>query len=310
MGVDALDVRVDSAAPDVPCRVCGSADTEFLCFTHLTADPRSARLSNRRCRACGSVFIGTPVTTEALAAAYGLIDSDAYYGSIQEETGRKMASALADLATLPRDAALLDVGTGNGLFVEMAREAGFTNLGAHEIPGADLSRIQGFARTWQDHDFGSLPDGAFDCVTLLDVAEHVPDVPHLFRACRRVLREGGLLYIHTPVVTRTDRLMHRVQRLPGLGGAGRLWQRGRTSIYHLQNYTPASLRLALGRAGFADVQVRVVNELSWPVSLYVRTYLLERHGLPTALAPLFLPVFHPLLATRTFNANKAVVTAR
>jgi SAM-dependent methyltransferase len=310
--VDVLDLEVDSAAPDVPCRVCGSGRTELLCHTHLTADPRSARLSNRRCRECGSVFIGTPLTTEALAAAYALIDDASYYGSIEEETGRKLAEALRELAALlPGDAALLDLGTGNGRFVELAREAGFTNVSAHDLPGADLSRIRGLAaRTYQDHDFGSIPDGAFDCVVLLDVAEHVPDVPHLFRTCRRILRAGGMVYIHTPVVTRTDRLMHRVQRLPGLGGAGRLWQRGRTSIYHLQNYTPASLRLALGRAGFADVQVRVINELSWPVSKYIRYYLLERHGLPQALAPLFVPVFHPLLATRTFNANKAVAIAR
>lgn len=307
----AVDLKVDEAAPEVPCRVCGSAETDFLCFTHLTADPRSARLSNRRCRACGSVFIGTPVPDEVLAAAYALIDGAVYYGGIQEETGRKLAAALQELSgLLPRDAALLDLGTGNGRFVEMARDAGFTNLAAHELPGADLSRIQGFARTWQDHDYRGLPDGAFDCVTLLDVAEHVPDVPHLLRTCRRVLRRGGLLYIHTPVVTRVDRLMHRVQRLPGLGGAGRLWQRGRTSIYHLQNYTPASLRQALRRAGFGDVRIRVVNELSWPVSKYIRYYLLERHGLPQALAPLFVPVFHPLLATRTFNANKAVALAR
>lgn len=306
MGV-ALIADGAPAGADVDCRVCGSAQREFLCHTRLLA----GRLSNLRCRTCGSVFIGTPVTTEELAAAYGRLDTEAYYGGIERETRRKLASALADLAALlPRDAALLDVGTGNGWFLEMARDAGFTSLAAHEIPGADLSHVQGFARTWQDHDFGSLPDGAFDCVTLMDVAEHVPDVPHLFRTCRRVLRKGGLLYIHTPVVTRTDRMMHRVQRLPVLAAAGRVWQRGRTSIYHLQNYTPRALRLALGRAGFADVQIRVVNELSWPVSHYVRHYLLERQGLPGALTPLFLPVFYPLLATRTFNANKAVVTAR
>jgi SAM-dependent methyltransferase len=223
-----------------------------------------------------------------------------------------MSAALRDLAgLLEPGSAVLDLGTGNGRFVELAREAGYANVSAHEIPGADLSRIAGLAaRIYQDHDFASIPDRAFDCVVLLDVAEHVPDVGHLFRTCRRILRDGGILYIHTPVVTRVDRLMHGVQRLPVLGNAGRLWQSGRTSIFHLQNYTRRSLELALGRAGFADVRMRVVNELSWPVAHYVRVYLLERHGLPLSLAPLFAPVFYPLFATRTFNANKAVVTAR
>ncbi|HEX6367735.1 MAG TPA: class I SAM-dependent methyltransferase [Longimicrobium sp.] len=298
-------------ASDVPCRVCGSSATEFLCDTYVT-DSTSTRLSNLRCGECGSVFIGTRVSTEELDGWYARLDAESYYRSIEEETGRKLSAALRDLGgVLGKDAALLDLGTGNGRFVELAREAGFTNVSAHEIPGMDLSRIRGLAaRIFEDHDYASIPDRSFDCVLLLDVAEHVPDVPHLFRTCRRILREGGILYIHTPVVTRVDRLMHRVQRVPGIGRVGRVWQRGRTSIYHLQNYTPRSLRLALGRAGFGQVEIRVINELSWPVSKYIRYYLLERNGLPASLAPLFVPVFYPLFATRTFNANKGVVTAR
>lgn len=296
---------------DVSCRVCGSGATEFLCFTH-NEHTRTSRLSNLRCTDCGSVFIGNPVGTDELGEAYGTLDAAGYYRGIEEENSKKMRAALRDLAGLiQRDSALLDMGTGNGRFVELAREAGFTNVSAHEIPGADLSRIERLAaRIYEDHDYGSIPDRSFDCVTLLDVAEHVPDVPHLLRTCRRVLKEGGILYIHTPVVTRVDRLMHRVQRLPWIGKAGTVWQRGRTSIFHLQNYTPRSLRLALGRAGFAEVEIRVINELSWPVSLYIRNYLLEKQGLPGSLAPLLVPVFYPLIATRTFNANKAVVTAR
>lgn len=293
------------------CRVCGSAATEFLCWTPVT-EGSSGVLSNLRCADCGSVFVGTRPSNDVLAGAYASFSAEKYYGHIEAANDRKMSTALRELeGLLPRDAALLDLGTGNGRFVELAHRAGFTNVSAHEIPGADLSRIRGIAaRVYQDVDYANIPDAAFDCVVLLDVAEHVPDVPHLFRTCRRILKPGGILYIHTPVVTRLDRLMHRVQRVPGLAGAGRAWQRGRTSIFHLQNYTPRSLRLALGRAGFARVAIRVVNELSWPVAHYVRVYLLERHGLPLAPAPLLAPLFYPLLATRTFNANKAVVTAR
>ncbi|HEX2206161.1 MAG TPA: class I SAM-dependent methyltransferase [Longimicrobium sp.] len=296
---------------DVDCRVCGSAATDFLCFTPATNAAAAARLSTRRCRDCGSVFIGTPVTAGMLADAYGW-NQENYYRAIEDTNDRKMSAALRELAgLLDPDAALLDLGTGNGRFVELARNAGFTNVSAHEIPGADLSRIEALAAgLYLDYDYASIPDRSFDCVVLLDVAEHVPDVSHLFRTCRRILREGGILYLHTPVVTRVDRLMHRVQRLPGVGAVGRMWQGGRTSIFHLQNYTRRSLELALARSGFSDVRIRVVNELSWPVAYYIRVHLLQRHGLPPSLAPLLALPFYPLLATRTFNANKAVVTAR
>lgn len=298
-------------AAEVPCRVCGSADAEFLCITH-NEHSQTSELKNFRCRDCGTVFIGNRVTPDELGVAYGSLDSARYYREIEGENSKKMASSLRDLERLVgRSAAVLDVGTGNGRFVEMARQAGFTGVSAHEIAGADLSRIHGLAQAiYQDHDYGTIPDRAFDCVALLDVAEHVPDVDHLFRNCRRILREGGILYIHTPVVTRVDRAMHAVRRMPGLAKVGRVWQRGRTSIFHLQNYTPASLRLALRRAGFADVQVEVINELSWPVRLYIRNFVLQRNGLPGALAPLLVPFAYPLLATRLMNANKAVVVAR
>jgi SAM-dependent methyltransferase len=165
-------------------------------------------------------------------------------------------------------------------------------------------------QVYQDHDYSTLPDAAFDAVTLLDVAEHVIDPLILMRTAYRVLRPDGVLYIHTPVVTRTDRLMHMLQRVPLLAGVGRIWQGGRTSIFHLQNYTASSLEALLRRAGFEQAEVRVVNELSWPVSRYIHVFVLKRLRLPGALAPLFAPFFYPLLRSQLLNANKAIATAR
>ena len=120
----------------------------------------------------------------------------------------------------------------------------------------------------------------------------------------------GVIYFHTPVVTRTDRLMHDLQKFPVLKKAGTIWQRGRTSIFHLENYTPKSLTLLLEGAGFYDIKIEVKNELSWSVTRIVRVYLLNRLGLPGFLAPFLTPLFYPLLATDLFNANKAIVSAR
>jgi hypothetical protein len=79
--------------------------------------------------------------------------------------------------------------------------------------------------------------------------------------CARILKNDGVIYFHTPVVTRTDRLMHFLQRMPILKKAGTIWQRGRTSIFHLENYTPRSLELLLTEAGFRDIKIEIANEL-------------------------------------------------
>lgn len=259
------------------------------------------------------MFVGNALTTDELAEAYGSLDVGAYFQEIRAENDRKMETALGHLRELGigTEAALLDVGTGDGRFLEKCHEAGFRDLAGHEIPGSAVERARALEiPIHEDHDYGSIPRGRHDCVTLLDVVEHVLDPAALFEACARALRPGGLVYFHTPVVTQLDRLMHVLQRLPVVGGLGRAWQRGRTSVFHLRNYTPRSLRHLLETAGFSQVTIRVRNELSWPVRRYVRVYLCEKQGLPRWLAPVLAPLFWPLLATDVCNSNKAIAWAR
>lgn len=104
--------------------------------------------------------------------------------------------------------------------------------------------------------------------------------------------------------------MHYLLKFSILKKVGIVWQRGRTSIFYLDNYTPKSLTLLLKGAGFYDVKIEVKNELSWPVTRYVRDYLLEKQGLPGFMAPFLAPFFYPLLSTNLLNANKAIVSAR
>ncbi|MBK9797958.1 MAG: class I SAM-dependent methyltransferase [Holophagaceae bacterium] len=248
---------------------------------------------------------------EELGLAYATLDSSGYYKEIESENSKKMARSIRDLKTfLHADSTVLDIGTGNGLFVELLHQEGFTDISAHEIPGGDLSKITRIAnKIYEDFDYTSIASNSFDAVTLLDVVEHVPDPSYLLSMCNRILKSGGMIYFHTPVVTRIDRLMHVLQKLPVISKIGIMWQRARTSIFHLQNYTPQSLQLLLQNAGFGEIQIEVRNELSWPMALYVRIYLLQKNGLPGWLAPLFVPILRPLLATDTFNANKAIVRA-
>lgn len=293
------------------CRVCGAGEIVRLCSTY-NEHSKSAVLEAFRCEECGSVFVGNVVDSTELGAAYATLNSKTYFEEIERENRKKMITAIDHLRLLidQRDA-IIDIGAGDGLFVRMLHQARFVDLSAHEIKGADLSGIAGIAQhIYQDFDYRSIPSESFDCVTLLDVLEHVVSPKTLLEMCARVLKGGGVLYVHTPVVTRIDRVMHHLLRVPLLGRIGAIWQRGRTSIFHLQNFTPKALRGILESVGFRDIRIEVRNELSWPVTRYVRTYLLEKHGLPGYLAPLIAPIFCPLLATKLLNANKAIISAR
>jgi SAM-dependent methyltransferase len=260
------------------------------------------------------VFVGNDLTDLQLSEAYGTLDSQSYYSEIREENSAKIKSACLRLKDLTKGSSkkrILDIGCGDGQLLQELRDEGHECLAGHEIPGADLSHLERAGiKLYRDMDWRSVPADAFDVVTMLDVAEHVRDPIALFDQCFRMLTPGGCLYFHTPVVTKFDRMMHQVAGTPVIGKLGRIWQRGRTSIFHLQNYTDRSLLMALSRAGFADIRIHKQNELSWPVRRYVRIYLCEKHRLPLILAPMLAPFVYPLLATNFFNSNKGIVTAR
>jgi 2-polyprenyl-3-methyl-5-hydroxy-6-metoxy-1,4-benzoquinol methylase len=293
------------------CRVCTATGIVYLCDTY-NEHSKTTSISHYRCSACGSVFVGNNVDSEELGVAYSTLDSKKYYDEIKSENIKKLNTASAYLTNvLPHDASIIDVGTGDGLFVEVLKKAGFIDISAHEIQGSDLTKIDNIASyIYQDFDYKTIPSDKFDAVTLLDVVEHVIDPQYLIDTCARILKGNGLIYFHTPVVTKTDRFMHFILRLPVLKKLGQIWQRGRTSIFHLEDYTPQSLTLILENAGFSEIDIKVKNELSWPLTRYVRTYLLESQGLPSFIAPILTPLFYPLLATDTFNANKSIVSAR
>jgi len=290
--------------------VCESP-SEYLCPTP-NEHSRTSTLHHYRCSGCGMVFVGDAIDEEELQEAYASLDTGAYYTEIRTQNLKKFRTSLADLSSLAdKTSRIIDIGTGDGEFLEVLLEAGFARVSGHEIPGSDLSRIERRGcTTYRDFDYASIPANGFDVVTFLDVAEHVLDPQHLFTSCNRILRERGILYFHVPLVTPLDRLMHRMQQVPVLRSIGRIWQRSRTSVFHLQNFTGKSLTLLLERAGFVDISLVARNELSWPVTRYLRVYLCEKHGLPQFLAPVLAALVYPVLGSKLLNANKAIVWAR
>jgi len=284
----------------------------FLCRT-LNEHSATRTLSHYRCDVCGSVFVGESIADRELLLAYSTLDARAYYEEIAEQNLRRLKTAVQYLARLlrGRSGEILDIGAGDGRFLALLRDSGFTHVSAHEIPCGELFSLAGaLTQIYRDFDYATIPSSKFDVVTLMDVLEHVPRPADLVLACARILRPGGMIYLRTPVVTRLDSVMHAFQRMRGLQALGRAWQRGRTSCFHLQNYTPRALEALLVCRGFERVDVRVVNELSWPLGRCVRVYLVDKYSVPPIVGRGLTPLLYPFLCTRFFNANKAVLTAR
>ena len=153
------------------------------------------------CAACGYRFVSPRPTQTEIAAAYS--EPHFYDGWIADEAGRRRMW-LKRLALVRRHAPgprLLDVGTGIGTFVALARDkAGWTATGteisdsairhANERYGLDL--LHGQLETLD------LEDGSFDTITLWHVLEHVPKPRATLRRCRELLADAGLLVVAVP----------------------------------------------------------------------------------------------------------------
>lgn len=143
-------------------------------------------------------------------------------------------------------ARLLDVGCGNGDYLDFARAVGWSVVGVDFDPKA-VSKAR--SRGLNVHD-GSVEDllsenrGTFDAITLSHVIEHVHDPKRLLGNCYDLLKPDGLLWIETPNI---DSYGHRIY--------GRNW-RGLEPPRHLALFTSNSLADLLGRAGFDRVSLK------------------------------------------------------
>ena len=105
--------------------------------------------------------------------------------------------------------ALLDVGAYIGVFVEVARSAGWDACGVEPSSwAAQVARQQGITVIHGTQDAPELQDRSFDVITMWDVIEHVADPSAEMAKAFQLLHPGGWLVVHTmDIGSLTARLM-------------------------------------------------------------------------------------------------------
>ena len=240
------------------------------------------------CPTCGVLFASPAPPATALASAY----RDAAYDSGEE--ARYAAQTYGELLRevlrrLPAEGPVLDIGAGDGAFLQVMKSFGFTNLAGVEPSRAALEAAEPELRpliregVFDARDFES---GSFRLVSCLHVVDHLPDPLAALRAAHDLLAPGGALFV----------VCHD-RRAPVNRVLGR-----RSPIYdveHLQLFCPRSLRALLERARFREVAIRPFRS-RYPLRYWLRlaplgrtakgrlTTVLDRAGVGSL--PLTLPV--------------------
>jgi 2-polyprenyl-3-methyl-5-hydroxy-6-metoxy-1,4-benzoquinol methylase len=231
-------------ARPIPCPLCGGE--------------RHAELFVKRgypivrCEDCSLVFANPQVDEELVLAEYRAGEEsandlwiDVLTSPRQLELDRaKFAEILDELEPYRGGGRVLDVGTSIGLFLQLARERGWSGVGTEFGSRALAYAREQFGLDVHDRPLAELglEPGSFDVVTLNSVLEHVNRPLELLAEVRPLLRPGGALFLIVPNV---DSLACRVLHEQAATFDGR---------NHLIYFSPATLRAALATSGFSVVE--------------------------------------------------------
>ncbi|MBL8911715.1 MAG: class I SAM-dependent methyltransferase [Archangium sp.] len=161
---------------------------------------------------------------------------------------------------------LLDVGCGDGRFLEAAREKGWEGFGVEMNPEPPRSKGFTIERTVEE----LAHHGPFDAITFWHSLEHFRNPREAVEAASKVLRPGGKLII----------------AVPDAGGAqARMWRRHWFHLdvpRHLFHFTASSLESMLTRASLR-VSKRWHQEIEIDVFGWIQSPLNAAGTVPNAL---------------------------
>ncbi|WP_178087694.1 class I SAM-dependent methyltransferase [Methylacidimicrobium cyclopophantes] len=150
---------------------------------------------------------------------------------------------------------LLDVGCGDGSFLERMRTLGWEGEGLEPDPiSAEQARRRGFPIRSSTLEEAAFPPEAYDAITMSHVLEHLPDPSTVLVRLRAALKRGGLLVSISP--NPVGSLARR------FGGA---W-RGLEPPRHLVLPSPAGCAILCRKA---ELEARVFT--CWSESHWVRS---------------------------------------
>ena len=149
------------------------------------------------CRKCKTVFAsqhsGRPETE----------NYDNYYCddnlAVPDFIANRLREILLPFEAVRQTNRLLDIGTGAGTILEVARDLGWEGFGTEVSRLAfETSKAKGFNMFLGFLSDAAFQDEYFDVVTASEIIEHLPDPQSELSEIYRILRPGGLFWGTTP----------------------------------------------------------------------------------------------------------------
>ena len=194
-----------------------------------------------RCGECGLVFSRQIPSTKELQEYY--VDYTDY-DYVNDVTRNRYLQWIDGLAPARKTNRMLDVGCGDGIFLEQAIKRGW------EVHGTEYAekwvtrcRAKGIQMEQGSLDASHYEPESFDVIVLLEVIEHINNPVEELTVAKSLLRKGGIIFITTPNYNSLSRHVLDTD-----------WN---VICYpeHLAYYTPRTLGRLFKDLGFAKIAI-------------------------------------------------------
>ena len=194
-----------------------------------------------QCTNCKFVFCERIPTNEELQKHYGTYPHEA---GLSEITASRYRDLLRTFAPYKQLGNLLDVGSGDGYFLAIAKEfewkvfgTEFTDAAIQVCERKQITMHKGILNP------ANYRPNSFDMLTSFEVLEHINNPMEEIANFAKLLRKGGLVYLTTPNFNALSR--HLI---------GAKWN---VIEYpeHLSYYTPSTLKFLFEKHGFRTLKI-------------------------------------------------------
>ncbi|MBI3110982.1 MAG: class I SAM-dependent methyltransferase [Ignavibacteriales bacterium] len=237
----------------------------------------------QQCTACLFVYLDPRPTDQELALLY----SDEYFlhdgtdcgahSATDYETAAvkgsvKFPEILRAIQKFRPSGDFFEIGCGMGYFLDYARQKGYHVSGIeYAAMGTKICRER-FGLDVRQGSFEEFPlqPGRYDVIFMGDVLEHLIDPRSMLEKARQMLKPSGIVAIEVPSMFNSI-----VGRLAVVGyRTMRTHKQMPMPPYHVNEFTPVTLRAMLLRAGFE--QAVILQRIKSPGSITLRGNMFEK----------------------------------
>ena len=262
------------------CPLCNQTDCrDFPIFYEF----HQRRFQAKRCAACSFVFLDPRLTAEELKLLY----SDEYflhdgadfgahspsdYESAAIKGSVKFPEILGWIQRYKPSGDFFEIGCGMGYFLEFARKNGYSVSGIEYAELGVKTCQTKFGLNVQRGSFEDLPiqPDRYDVMFMGDVLEHLVQPLDMLRKAHSMLKLSGVLAAEVPSMFNslagqlavTGMRMLRTKKKMGM------------PPYHVNEFTPKTLRLMIERAGFKHCII--IQRIKPPSAITLRGSMFEK----------------------------------